>query len=171
MFRSEGDEDRADYRLLQYGAVTLFWRAALFEAAKADLRALDYHLIEIACAGVEPFVQALGEGLRWRDQFGYEPWSGNLNALNDGLRDPPVGAEGGLAICLGDFHTIAREDAGFAQGVLDVIEYNSRDHLLRGRRLMALVQTADAGFHADGLGARAAWWNPAEWLNANRGLS
>jgi hypothetical protein len=156
-------------RLLAAGAVSLFWRPALFETAKAALRALDYELIEITCSGVEAFKQALSDGLRWQDQFGYEPWTGNLNALNDGLRYPPVGEDAGLAICLRGFDAIAAEDPVFAHAVLDVIEYNSRHHLLHGRRLLALVQTRDAGFRADGLGARNAWWNEAEWLDANRG--
>jgi hypothetical protein len=170
MFTNDEDKLRADWELLAGGAVTLFWRKTLFDAAKAAIRSLDYRLVEVVCTTSDQFTADLGSGLNWRGQFGYEPWTGNLNALNDGLRDPPFGPTGCLALCLEGFHQLVAENASLANGVLEVIEYQSRDQLLLGRRLIALVQTNDGSFSATGLGARGATWNQAEWLNSSRSL-
>jgi len=170
VFRTEEDRGRADWELLAEGAINLYWRDELFEATKGDLRALGYRLIEVTCITPEQFRQAVSDALRWEAQFGYEPWTGNLNALNDALCGFPFDGDD-VAICLRDFHVIAGQEPPFAHGLLDSIERNSRYHLLQGRRLLALVQTNDAKFHCEGLGAASARWNPAEWANASRGLS
>jgi len=47
----------------------------------------------------------------------------------------------------------------------DRLEYQARNHLVAGRRLVALVQTVDASFSADGLGKRDATWTAAEWMS------
>src|SRR6202041_350727 len=101
----------------------------------------------------------LGSGLHWMAQFGYEPWTGNLNALNDGLHNPPFEPANCLALCFEGFHRINAEDRQFANGVLDVIEHQSRNQLLLGRRLLALVQTDDGSFSTQSLGERRALWN------------
>ncbi|KQW71387.1 hypothetical protein ASE17_00330 [Phenylobacterium sp. Root77] len=168
MFTTDDDKLRADWELLAHGAVTLFWRKRLFDDAKEALRALDYRLVEVLCTTSDQFTADVGFGLNWLGQFGYEPWTGNLDALNDGLRDPPFGPTGCLALCLEGFHQLIAENPTLANGVLDVIEYQSRNQLLIGRRLLALVQTNDGSFHAAALGARGATWNQAEWLNSSR---
>ena len=168
MFRTAGDFDRADWELLRHGAITLFWRDGRFEASKADLKRLGYRLIEITCVTPEQFRRAVSEALNWEAQFGDRPWDGNLNALNDGFAGFPFGEDADVAICLRDFHIIAGQEPEFAHGVLDIIEDWSRNHLLTGHRLLALVQTNDVNFRCEGLGGRAASWNAAEWLNAAR---
>lgn len=166
MFRTAGDFDRADWELLRHGAITLFWREERFEASKAELGALGYRLLEIACVTPSQFRRAVSEALGWGDGA----WDGNLNALNDGFAAFPFGDCPDVAICLRDFHVIAGEEPAFAHGVLDIIEDWSRNHLLTGRRLLALVQTNDVNFRCEGLGGRSASWNAAEWLNAAREL-
>lgn len=168
MFRTAGDFDRADWELLRHGAITLFWRDGRFEASKAELQDLGYRLIEITCVTPEQFRRAISEALDWEARFGFGPWDGNLNALNDGFASFPFGEDADVAICLRDFHIIAGQEPEFAHGVLDIVEDWSRNHLLTGRRLLALVQTNDVNFRCEGLGGRAASWNAAEWLNVAR---
>lgn len=168
MFVSDEDFSRADWELIAEGAVTLFWQKERFYEAKASLRSLNYTVVELACTTVEKFTFELSSGLDWIGQFGYEPWTGSLDALNDGLRDPPFGPSGCLALCFERFDLLIAQDAPLANGVLDVVEYQSRDQLLKGRRLLALVQTDDGSFSTPALGGRAAWWNQAEWLNSSR---
>lgn len=161
-------EDRADWPFLKDGAVTLFWKTSLFEAAKTSLIALNYSVLAIKCSTVDRFTVDLGDALDWEKQFGYSPWTGNLDALDEGvawLTFPPS-----LCVCLAFEHyqNIAAQDGEFAQGVLEVIEYQARNHLAAGRRMVALVQTDDARFVADNLGKRGATWNEAEWFDANR---
>ncbi|WP_337185549.1 hypothetical protein [Phenylobacterium sp.] len=170
MFGADDALARADWPFLKDGPVTLFWRPALFDAAKADLRALGYLLPEITCRSEEQFILALSEALGWKALFGYEPWTGNLNALDDAFWSWGFGEARDVALCLGDFHVLAREGRGeFAGCLLDIIARAHRRYLLRGRRLLALVQTNDATYSCDGLGATDAHWNDREWLNVRRG--
>jgi hypothetical protein len=108
--------------------------------------------------------------LRWKEQFGYEPWTGNLNALNDGMRDYPFGPSGRSALVLVGFHHLVAKSEELAQAVLDIFESAARNHLLLGKLLIALVQTDDPHYFCSGLGCRSANWNPREWLEAKRGL-
>jgi hypothetical protein len=105
------DETHSDYSLLQNGAVNLFWRKEPFEKSLNELRKLGYTLISIRFESIESFLVQLSEGLRWHDQFGYAPWTGNLDALNDSLRDPPSFSPSGcLAICIEDFDKLVSAD-------------------------------------------------------------
>ncbi|MCI3132633.1 hypothetical protein [Phenylobacterium aquaticum] len=165
----EDDADRrADWPLLKDGAVTLFWRTSLFEQAKASLTSLSYALASIECISVEQFAADLGGALGWEQQFGYSPWSGNLNALAEGAATVAFPPSLCLALAFEGYHRLVAQDAEFAHGVLDVIEYQARNHLAAGRRLIVLVQTDEAHFVADNLGARRAMWNRAEWLDGGR---
>jgi hypothetical protein len=115
---------------MRSGAVTLFWRQALFDEAKVSLRQLDYTLLEVVCDTTERLVSEMSSGLNWAAQFGYEPWTGNLNALRDGLTEVPFGQSGCLALCFQSFHRVVDQNDAFARGLLDVVEYQSRNHLL-----------------------------------------
>ena len=164
----DGSEQRADWPFIKDGAITLFWRRALFNAAKETLRSLDYDLLQLECSTVERFKLELSAALRWEEQFGYSPWDGNLNALDEGVawyRFPP---SSNVALAFAGFHRLVAEDPVTARGLLDVIELQSRNHLAAGRRLIALIQTDDAKFYAGGLGKRSATWNQPEWFDANR---
>ena len=161
-------ERSADWPFLREGAVTLFWRKELFESARRQLLAAQYDLFVVSCLKMQEFRGRMSEALRWTEQFGYEPWTGNLDALNDGFRTVPFGPSRKFGLCLEDFDALVRSDARLAQGVLDIIEYNARDHLLSGCRLLALVQTNDPDYDAQNLGARHANWNRDEWLISAR---
>ncbi|WP_304164318.1 hypothetical protein [Phenylobacterium aquaticum] len=161
-------DHRADWPLLRDGAVTLFWRKSLFEEAKASLNSLSYALTSIQCTTIGQFTTDLGNALRWEKQFGYSPWSGNLNALAEGVATVDFPPSLCVALAFEHYHHVVAQDAEFGHGVLDVIEYQARNHLAAGRRMIALVQTDDADFVADNLGKRRAMWNWAEWMDRLR---
>ena len=156
--------DDPDWQFLADGAVNLFWRKELFDQAKAALTGVGYDLIEIKYRTLDEFCGQLGAALKWKEQFGYEPWTGNLDALNDGLRTVPFPSSKRMAICIEAFHRLVDQQAQMAQGLLDVIEHQARNRLLLGHRLLALVQTDDGAFESTNLGARRAQWNDAEWM-------
>jgi hypothetical protein len=164
------DIERADWPLIRDRAVTLFWRTSVFAATKQDLARIGYRLIEVDCASCAALITALSDGLEWKNQFGYEPWTGNLNALQEGLADAPFGDEMCLALCLEGFHRVVHEDAEYAHSLLDIIEREARNHLVMGRRLLALVQTDDGHYSTGPLGGRAVSWNFAEWFDKSRTL-
>jgi hypothetical protein len=165
------NHDEPDWQFLADGAVNLFWRKEIFNEAKDALRRIGYLLIEIEYRTLEEFCNELGAALKWREQFGYEPWTGNLDALNDGLRTPPFPLSRQMAICIERFHRFVDQQAPMAHGLLDVIEYQARNQLLVGNKLLALVQMDNSAFESEKLGARHANWNDAEWMLDRRRLS
>ncbi|MFT4255290.1 MAG: hypothetical protein QM608_22745 [Caulobacter sp.] len=159
---------RADWPYLRWGGPTLFRRRDLFEAARAALETLDYRIVAVDAASVEAVTVALSRELDWSGQFGYSPWTGNLDALDEGVAGAPFPDSACLAFCFDGFERVAAEDAAFARGLLDVFTGQARGHLVEGRRMLVLVRTDDPDFHADGLGAAAAMWNAAEFFRASR---
>lgn len=142
VFRLPGDASRADLAMLRIAAVNMVPTDALFEACRARLLALDYAEIFIRVQSVDTFRRELSDGLKWREQFGYGPWTGNLDALNDGFRDPPsFSRSGGLVVAIDGFDVLMKADSRTATVLLDIIEYQSRNHLLYGRRLIALIRS------------------------------
>ncbi len=161
--------DRLDWPLLQNGPVNLFWRKSLFEAAILDLEALNYRILRIKYASLEGFYRDVSAVLKWKEQFGYDRWNGSLDALNDGFRGEPFDSADDGAFCIEDFDLLVAEDRGMGETILDIIADQSRSYLLFGKRLIGLVQTADAKYQTEKLGGAAAHWNQAERLNSARG--
>lgn len=171
MFSSDADLTRADWPLLQNGAVSLFWNPAVLASTQAALAALDYDIAEISCGAAVPSFEAqMSQMLMWNYQFGYSPWTGNLNAFVDGVRGYPFGPSGRSALALKGFHHLVAADEEFAHAILDILEGAARDHLLWGKFLIVLVQTDDPAFVCPPVGGRSAQWNCHEWSNADRGL-
>lgn len=159
-----------DLRLLQNGAVHLFWQSAVLEKWCAHLAALGYDVHLIDCTDPDTMRTRFSEVLQWEEQFGYGPWTGNLDALNDGLRGFPLEGSDRAALVLLQFDQHVKRGTRDAIALLDIIEHQSRNSLLDAKRLLALVQTEDRRFSTPELGGRPAMWNPDEWQTASRGL-
>lgn len=171
MFTSEADFERADWPLLQNGAVNLFRKPEILAGVRAGLTGLDYGISEVSCGTQVPSFEAqMSSALKWHELFGYEPWTGNLDALRDGMRYYPFGPSGRSALILNGFHHLVAVDSERAHIILDIIEAAARDHLLTAKLLIALVQTDDPRYSCSGIGGRNANWNDHEWLDANRDL-
>ena len=110
---------------MQNGAVNLFWSLEVLKEARQELSALDYEIAEISCGvDVPSFESQMSRALRWKEQFGYEPSTGNLHALNqDGMRDLPFGLSGRSALVLIAFHHLVAADINRAHRILDIIEF------------------------------------------------
>jgi hypothetical protein len=154
MFSSE-TFNRADGPLLCNGAVNLFSRRQNYAAAVAALDGLGYRMLIFRC-GPEYFIDEMSVTVKWREHFGYEPWSGGLDAFNDTLHGEPFDTADDSAICIKNFHMLVADDEDFARGLLDIIEHQSRHYLLFGKRLIALIHTQDKSFRCEGLGGRTA---------------
>jgi hypothetical protein len=171
MFTSEADFQRADWPLLQNGAVNLFWNPVVLAETQKALASLEYEIAEVLCGTRKPsFEVQMSSVLKWGDQFGYEPWNGNLDAFNDALRYYPFGPSGRAALVLSGFHYLVASDPKRAHVILDLIESAARNHLLEARLLIVLVQTDDPQFSCPDIGCRNANWNHHEWSVASRGL-
>lgn len=167
---SDNDTDRLDWQLMQNGAVTLYFQTAILEETLAWLRDQGYAVQTIDCHDRAGFQQQMSLALQFREQFGYDEWTGNLNALNDAFRYLAIAPATGLVFCFLRYDLLKAASPDLAEAVLDIIESHSRDYLLLGQRLLALVQSDDPAIRFGPLGARTANWNQREWLNSARGL-
>lgn len=171
MFETEADFQRADWPLLQNGAVHLFYSPEVLFETRLSLAELGYEESEIVFGSKAPgFNAQMSMALKWQEQFGYAFWNGSLDALNDGMRHFPFGPSGRNALIFTGFHHFTSKSPETAHAVLDIIECAARDHLLSGRLLLALVQTNDNRYVCPPVGARRVDWNPREWTNRDRGL-
>jgi len=161
--------DRADWPFIQNGAVTLFRTRRVLDESIRKMKACEYSIKDVSCRTDASLVDSLAKALRWREQFGYEPESLNLDALNDALSGVPAVDDPRVVLVLDRFSGFQKRHPELAFGVLDMIESNSRDHLLFGRRLLAFVHTTNSDTHIEGLGGRSANWNNKEWFRQSRG--
>lgn len=169
VFREDANPwNQVDWRLLQNGAVSLYARSAILEEDLAWLAAHAYAIDRFDCrtwTAVGEIHTALATALKFPDYYGE-----NLDALNDCLSTLPIPDESGRVIVLEHFDVPARSLSATAHALLDIIAAQARQHLLFGRRLLALVQTDEPKLAFPPVGATSVTWNPREWLAAARGL-
>lgn len=141
----------------------MFRRPAFFDRALTALREENYRVISVDARTDASLRRDFTAGLEWERQFGYAPWTGNLNALHDALAFEEIFTDvAGVVFAISRYDLLNDRDPKSAWAILDLIETNSRYHLIDGRRLLAFVQTDDPLFTATGLGAGMAWWNGEE---------
>jgi len=168
--RLTAPHDSADWPFIQNGAVTLFLKQPVLESAVKMVSSEGYAVHQIDCETDEVMLQNLTVALRWQEQFGYAPTVLNLDALNDALRGMPCDDCPSVVLVLTHFQAFCQRNEDAAHAVLDIIESQSRDHLLFGRKLLAFVHTTDPVTYIENLGGRVAQWNPEEWLMQSRGV-
>lgn len=168
---SESDTDRLDWQLMQNGAVTLYFQTTVLEGDLAWLRDHGYGIQTVDCKDLPAFYRQMSIAFHFLENFGYDDWTGNLDALNDAFRCLDIDPGTGLVLCFVGYDQLKAASPHLAQGVLDIVEMHSRDYLLIGRRLLALVQSDDPRIQFEPLGARHVHWNREEWLGTNRGSS
>jgi hypothetical protein len=116
--------------------------AAHRQACLAWLRQHDYAVSSIDFAqGIGPAVLALGEQVRWEEQFGYRltPDKRNLNALRDGFEFDLKPGQGHVLELL-NAEVAHREDPDWLSGLLSIAHDHSRWQLALGARFfMTLV--------------------------------
>src|ERR1044072_5062261 len=152
----------------QDGAVPLYFRPEFLAEDAVWLKAHLYRLDEFDCSSwdsVEAMHEAVAKGLEFPDYYGR-----NLDGLNDCLRDIEIPEASGRVIVFHRYDLFASKFPRESYHLLDIIETNSRLHLLLGRRLLALVQSDDPTISFDSVGAHPVSWNRREWLNKRRGL-
>jgi hypothetical protein len=158
------------FEFLRDGALTLYFRREGFDTAVEQLRVAGYRIHVIDATDPERFCEQMTRALRFKENFGYEPWTGNLDALVDAFRevfseeDCPKGA----VFAFVGFDRYLARDKRAANIVLDTLEYQSRDCLLHGLGLIGLVQSDDPSMILEPTGGRTPQWNRAEWLDSAR---
>lgn len=169
-FKNDPDEwQRLDYRLLQNGAVNLYFNRDVLAEDSSWLQNHGYIVYVLDAArwqSEDDFHRDARDVLQFPDYYG-----NNLDAFNDCLSDLEIPElAGGCAIQFLKFDKLAAAFPDTAHAILDIIETNSRRFLLTGQRLIALVQSGDPRISFEHLGCSAANWNRKERLNKDRGL-
>nr|WP_171783993.1 barstar family protein [Isoptericola halotolerans] len=159
---------------MQNGAVSLYWDLAVLDDACIRLSALGYRVVRIeadAWCDAASMFDALAVALELPGHF-----RRNFDALNDCLSDVAAGDYGlpadaiGLALVLTGYDSFAATEPVAAQALADPFADQSRTALLFGHRLICLLQSDNPRFDLAPVGAQAVAWNPAEWLDSQRGV-
>ena len=169
IFRNEPEEfQRLDWELLQNGAVTLYFRPQVLAADVDWLKDHDYRVDTFDCSlwmDQSEMHEALAYQLEFPNYYGR-----NMAALNDCMSDIEIPDEGGRVLVFNKYDSFAAKVPHVAWSVLDIMESNSRQLLLFGKRLIVLVQSDDPAISFEPVGGHAVMWNRSEWLNRSRGL-
>ncbi|HVP60757.1 MAG TPA: barstar family protein [Myxococcaceae bacterium] len=166
-FRDD-EVDRLDYELLRDGPVTKYFRPEVLERDLHWLRERGYVISSFDATGWASGADPLREIAR-ELQFP-QHFAGNLDALHECLSELSIPDDSGRAIVIRRFEALYGQDPGFAWNLLDVFAAESRNHLLRGRRLMVLVQTDDPRLSIRAVGECPVGWNLREWTDKARGV-
>ena len=162
------DPARLDVRLLENGAVALYHKALILSEDLAWLEGAGYRVHTLDAAhwtSPADFHDGARDALALPVHYG-----GNLAAWLDWLGDLEVPVEGGVVFQFRHYDAFARAQPQFAQTLLDSLESASRRFLVRGRRVLALVQSDDPRIRFERVGAMPVTWNPQEWLDSDRGV-
>lgn len=165
---TEEDYQRLDLQLLKISPVTLYHRTEVLANNISILEGYGYKIDKFDCttwASVDDLFDQMSAALDFPDYFGR-----NFDALNDCLAYIEVPEESGRVVLLRGFDQFAKSHDKAAQVLLDILAHNSSFLMLWGKRFLTLVQSDDPEIKFHHLDCRAANWNHAEWLNADRGL-
>ncbi len=160
------------YQLMAASFVHLFWRRSLLDSTVGALRDHGYHVVRLDAAGWTSDADLhrdVAAALHFPDYYG-----GNLDALNDCLRDVVSYDYGtspeatGLVLVFAGYDAFTRRSPRTAQIVLDIIADRARSAALIGHRMCCLVQSDDPDIRFDPVGAMSVLWNSAEWRDSSR---
>ena len=161
IFRDDSDDfQRLDWQLLQNGAITLYHRNEILLNDVEWLKTYGYYIDNFDCSfwENEEIMHDVFAGLLEFPHY----YGQNLDAFNDCLSDIDIPNESGRAFIFQRYDMFADRMPKVAWHILDIIENQSRMHLLFGKRLVALVQTDNLHIKFDPIGCRGVSWNRQE---------
>ncbi|WP_187260962.1 barstar family protein [Pontibacter beigongshangensis] len=157
VFRNVPEEwQRLDWILFQNGWVSLYMAKEILIADTFWFRGQRYRVLDLDCShwSDEAAVHAdLKIKFRFSDTYAH-----TLPSLRDSLSEHDV-AGTGLVVVLHQFGKVPQQ---LGQSLLDVFADNSRLHMLRGERIITLVQVASRKSPYTAAGKSAVSWNPIE---------
>lgn len=164
--KAPAEPQRLDWRLLERGAIALYYRSSVLSADLGWLRHQNYLIHELNASAWDNADVFHADARRVLGFPAY--YSSNLASWIDCLAELEVPDESGMALVFRRYDVFAKAQPHLAQTILDSIESTSRRFLLTGRRLLALVQSDDPRIRFDRVGAMPVTWNPREWLDSDR---
>ena len=164
----EINRDQLDWQVLRDGGIALYLNSELLESDLQWLQSRQYEIRDLG-SGSWDSERSMHEAIS--SILSFPPYYGrNLDALDECMsEDIAVPSSGGLVLCLRRFDGFATT-SGAAHAVLHIFAKASRLHMLRGGRLLVLIQSDDPQLSFTGLAPVSAQWNRTEWVAKNRGL-
>ena len=164
----ELDHHALDWEMLRDGGIWLYRSPELLAKDLDWLRSRQYEVKDFSSGSWHSELSMHDE---LSSVLGFPAYYGrNLDALNECMsEDLAVPDVGGLALCMRQFDRFALRFTS-AQAVLNTFAVASRVQMLRGRRLLVLLQSGDPWVSLTGLGGISTQWNRHEWLLSSRGL-
>ena len=112
------------------------------------------------------FHKHLKKELNFPDYYGE-----NLAAFNDCLGDMYNDRYKGVVIIFRRYDEFLNNERSSAEAILDIIATESRNWLLKGKKLIGLIQSNEPNLVLPKLGGISPNWNLAEWMNDSRNFS
>ncbi|WP_113925971.1 barstar family protein [Cognataquiflexum aquatile] len=154
-----------DFQILRDGGISMYHKIEILEVDLEWFENEKYKIYDMnACKwSVLKAHKEIKEKLNFPDYYGE-----NLNAFNDCLRDMYSISKKGLVIVFRKFDFLAETDRDFATGLLDIISIQSREWLLKGKRLICLIQSTDPDLYFEKIGGVSPRWNGQECFDSKR---
>ncbi len=164
--RDPEQQERLDFRLLQFGPVVLYNQSTVLDRDIADVAKLGYEprRLDLESADAGSFHDLIASALKFPDYYGR-----NLDALSDCVSELPYTFESDLLLVLDSFDVFFRRDERFAHAVLDVLWCNALRNQLVGHTTLVFARSADPRIQVPSVGSADIYWNPTEFLDKNRG--
>ncbi len=158
------------WQLFQNGGVVLFHQQAVLDAATDELTQNGYRVYRIECQYHKDEDAVLCAIV---DSLGIQRYQNiGLDGFNDFISQIDFDGCTGVVVVLAAFQHFRQAFPERSFAILDIMADNHRSHLLFGNRLLTLVQSDDPRIdeQISAIGGYKPSWNPAEWMNKNRGL-
>jgi len=97
-----------------------------------------------------------------------EYYGENLDAFDDCLGDMCNDRYKGVVITFRQYDEFLNNERSSAEAILDIIATESRNWLLKGKKLIGLIQSNEPNLELPKLGGISPSWNSAEWMNDSR---
>jgi len=157
--------NRLDWQILQKGAICLYIDHSILEEDSQWFLEYHYVLYRFDCQEwktEQDFHHTMSQVLNFPDYYGH-----NLDAFNDCMLNLEI-PQGGCVLVFFHFDVFAQRFPQFSHSVLEIIEGSSRNFLLTGQKLIALLQSDDPTLSFQPVGARPVVLNPKEYLKKIR---
>jgi RNAse (barnase) inhibitor barstar len=159
-FRTSDDFDRLDWEILRNGPAYLYFSREVLAGDVNWFEQHGYRVHVFDCStwtSEAAFHEQVNRAFRLPDYYGR-----NLVAFEECFRDIDVPDDGGMALVLTSFDAFAKRFPDESWDILHIIALTSRYVLLKGKRLVALIQSDDEDISLKEIGGRSVTTNLKE---------
>lgn len=158
---------KVDWEILINGSISLYCDENILKKDVGWLKNNQYKVIILDFSevlSIKEFHVRIKKACEFPDYYGE-----NMSALSDCLLyDLEIPYESGCALVLKKFDLFYMKDKEMAHEILERLSEASRQRMLTGERLIALLQSNNPKFAPDAIGSFKISWNRYEFVEAHR---